>query len=300
MQQRSHTLLVGKTQLESYNSHVPLKILDRKFRVIVLTHGDARLLLQYLACLSGVEVVGVITETQREPRRTLVEKIRRSFKYDGVRATLRKALKCRSNENGDRPQVELETFAKTQNIPFFRVGNFHSDEALELLRSLDADLAILYGTNIIRETVFTIPRLGSINLHQGMAPMYRGGPTVFWELYNGEREIGITVHFVAAKVDTGDIILQETIPLEYNFSKYSLDYDAFISDFRKSLREPSVRLIAKSVEHIANSQEVRREQDLSIGKRYRLPTKAQKNELKRILKRRMRKFGGEKAVNSEC
>ncbi len=81
--------------------------------------------------------------------------------------------------------------------------------------------------NIIKESVFSIPRFGSINIHQGLAPIYRGGPTVFWELFNGENEIGITVHFVAPKVDTGDIILQKTLPLEYDFSRYELNFENF-------------------------------------------------------------------------
>ncbi len=77
------------------------------------------------------------------------------------------------------------------------------------MKSADADLGILYGTNIIKETVFSVPKLGSINIHQGLAPLYRGGPTVFWELFNDEKEVGITVHFVAAKVDTCDITARD-------------------------------------------------------------------------------------------
>jgi methionyl-tRNA formyltransferase len=265
---------------------------DRKLRIVVLTHGDARFLVREISRLARVQIVGVITETNTEPERRLFEKLRRSLKYDGLRATLLKAIKPPNKKtvigNIRRTQNELESFTKSHNLPFFRIDNFHSDEGRELLKSLDADLGILYGTNIIRETVFSIPRLGAINLHQGLAPLYRGGPTVFWELYNGEREIGITVHFVAAKVDTGDVILQKTIPMNYDFSKYGLEYDAFISDIRQSLKEPSVKMIVDSVEMIANKQERRQKQDLSIGKRYRLPTHAQKNEMKRILKTRMR------------
>jgi methionyl-tRNA formyltransferase len=88
-------------------------------------------------------------------------------------------------------------------------------------------LGILYGTNIIKESVFGIPRLGSINLTKDSRRVYRGGPTVFWELFNDEKELGITIILSAAKVDTGDIILQKTLALVYDFTRYGLDLKGF-------------------------------------------------------------------------
>ncbi|HKG22414.1 MAG TPA: formyltransferase family protein, partial [Blastocatellia bacterium] len=138
------------------------------------------------------------------------------------------------------------------------------------------------GTNILKEPVFSIPRLGSINLHQGLAPFYRGGPPVFWELFNGESEVGLTVHFVAPKVDTGQIVLQETVPLSYDYS-YGLDFEAFIDDYRRQLADRSASLVAEAVRQIAEQTYVTRPQDTSLGKRYRLPVKKEKDELRRRL-----------------
>ena len=180
----------------------------------------------------------------------------------------------------------MEKCAEKLNTPLHKVENYHAENSLKLLKETNADLGILYGTNIIKEAVFSIPRLGSINIHQGLAPIYRGGPTVFWELFNGEKELGITVHFVAPKVDTGDIILQKTVPLEYDFSRYGLDYEAFLQDFRASLKEPSAQLVAESVKLIAESKEQRTKQDTKLGKRYKLPIKSEKDALLRVLKKR--------------
>ncbi len=91
---------------------------------------------------------------------------------------------------------------------------------------------------------------------------------------------------MAAKVDTGDIILQKTLPLEYDFSRYDLDYESFLRDYRASLKEPSVRMIAEAVKLIADGNVRRIKQDTSLGKRYRLPTKSEKNALLRVLKKR--------------
>src|SRR5205085_10634290 len=118
--------------------------------------------------------------------------------------------------------------------------------------------------------VFRLPRLGSINLHQGLAPFYRGGPPVFWELYNGEREVGLTVHFVEAKVDTGAVLLQETVPLAYD-DAHGDDFDAFIEAYTaRLLRARSAELVARAVQLIAEGAYEARPQDTTLGKRYRL------------------------------
>jgi len=271
---------------------------NKKLKIIVLTHGGANRLLELLSGLETVEIVGVYVERATQPERSFKQKLKRSIRYDGYWATLKKfSAKLSGGETEAveelktalESQNELEKCAENLDIPLYRIENYHTAEAMNLLRETGADLGILYGTNIIKEAVFNIPRLGSINIHQGLAPIYRGGPTVFWELFNGEREIGITVHFVAAKVDTGDIILQKALPLEYDFSRYGLNYENFLSDFRAGLIEPSAQLIAEAVSLIADGKEQRTKQDTSLGKRYRLPTKTEKDALLRVLKERQNK-----------
>jgi folate-dependent phosphoribosylglycinamide formyltransferase PurN len=268
---------------------------EKKLKVIVLTHGGANRLLELLSAIQTVEIAGVFVETKTEPPRTFKEKITRSLRYDGYRATLKKFSTVifggETSGAGDLKTIrgkqnDLEKYAEQLKIPLYKVADFHDETTLDLIKSTSADLGILYGTNIIKETVFSLPRLGAINLHQGLAPIYRGGPTVFWELFNGESEVGITIHFVAAKVDTGDIILQKTAPLEYDYARYGLDWEDFLRDFRFSLKEPSVQMIAEAVSLIADGAEQRIKQDTSLGKRYRLPTKTEKNALLRVLKER--------------
>ncbi len=270
---------------------------DRKLKVIVLTHGGSTRLLELLAVEKKVEIAGVFVETAVEPQRSLTQKITRSIRYDGYLPTAKKfsskifgGKTAGAEESGaaQKNQDELKKCASDLNIPLTRVENFHDESSIKLLEAAKADLGILYGTNIIREPVFSIPRLGSINIHQGNAPFYRGGPPVFWELYNGEKEVGITVHFVAAKVDTGDIILQKLIPLEYDFERYGLDYQSFLDEYRAALREPSARMLAQAVTSIADAVESRTKQDTTLGTRYRLPVKSEKDSLVRILRQRQK------------
>lgn len=271
---------------------------EKKLKIVILTHGGANRLLELLAALETVEVVGVFVENATQPQRGFKQKLERSIRYDGYRATFKKfSAKILGGETDGAEELKivrasqnnLEKCTENLKIPLYKVENYHNEDAQKMLRQANADLGILYGTNIIKEAVFSIPRLGSINIHQGLAPIYRGGPTVFWELFNGEKEIGITVHFVHAKVDTGDIILQKTVPLKYDFSRYQLNFENFLNDFRAGLIEPSAQLIAEAVNLIASGKEQRIKQDTSLGKRYRLPTKSEKDALLRVLKSQNRR-----------
>lgn len=269
---------------------------SKKFRVIVLTHGGAERLIELLSASPGIEIAGVFVERKTIPVRSFRQKIERSVRYDGYLATMKKIVgnfwgAAKSEENAiSKNQDLIKSFVEELNIPFFFVDDYHTEDARDRLKKTEADLGIIYGTNIVKKSVFEIPRMGSINLHQGHAPYYRGGPTVFWELFNGEREIGITVHFVAEKVDTGDIVLQELIPLEYDYDRYGLNYSEFLEDIRALLKEPSARMMADAAGQIAAGIERREKQNIELGKRYRLPVKKEQDAMVRVLRaRRSRK-----------
>ena len=276
-----------------------------RLRVILLTHGGSEMVLEELLAVASVEVVGVFVETEivRGRERSFREKLARSVRYDGYAATaakfLRKLAGGGSETDGYLAQVgasneRLSEIARAAGVPVHSVPDFHREDSIALLRAARADLGVVYGTNILKESVFGVPRLGSINLHQGLAPLYRGGPPVFWELFNGEREVGLTVHFVASKVDTGDIVLQETVPLEYDFDAHGLDFDSFITEFRASMMRRCAQLVAEAVRRISEGSAKTVKQDTTQGRRYRIPTKKEKDELRRRLRARRREWGAAK------
>lgn len=259
-------------------------------RVILLTHGGAELAIKEICGKPDLELIGVFIETKQAPERSFGEKLKRSVKYDGYLESIKKFGGKLVGSNGDvevttttgNPTVEA---AESFGVPVHFLDDYHSADSLDKIREANADLGIVFGTNIIKESVFGIPKLGSINLHQGLAPYYRGGPPVFWELFNDEKEVGLTVHFVATKVDTGDIVLQKTVPLAYDFS-YGDDFQAFIDDYRQRLRTDCAEMVADAAEMIASGEFPRIAQDITLGNRYRLPIKSEKDEMRRRLSRR--------------
>lgn len=82
---------------------------------------------------------------------------------------------------------------------------------LEALRP-DLFLAVGYG-QILEDETLAIARVGSLNVHPSLLPKYRGLHAVYWALYEGETETGVTVHEMIANVDAGRILAQESLPL---------------------------------------------------------------------------------------
>ena len=108
----------------------------------------------------------------------------------------------------------VKTFARSKDIPVYQPSRLRDMELAESLRSHDADIFVVvaYG-KLIPESIFNMPRLRTINLHPSLLPLYRGAAPVEWSLIRGEKFTGVTVQMINERLDAGDIILQETIPL---------------------------------------------------------------------------------------
>ncbi|HID12150.1 MAG TPA: methionyl-tRNA formyltransferase [Candidatus Latescibacteria bacterium] len=84
---------------------------------------------------------------------------------------------------------------------------------LSELKALDADLFVVVAFRVLPEAVLQLPKGGVVNLHPSLLPKYRGPAPIQWAIINGERETGATTLFIEPEVDTGDIILQERVPI---------------------------------------------------------------------------------------
>ncbi len=89
--------------------------------------------------------------------------------------------------------------------------NINSDAGAEALRKFAPDLGLSLAAPFLRDPIFSLPRCGTLNLHKGKVPDYRGMPPAFWELWHDEQQVGCTVHAVAAGLDTGDIVAETVV-----------------------------------------------------------------------------------------
>jgi len=117
----------------------------------------------------------------------------------------------------------LKNFAEKYDIDYLFPVRVNSNEFRAKAKTYNCDLFVSMSFNqIFKEQTITIPRLDTINCHAGRLPFYRGRNVLNWALINDEDEFGITVHFMDEGIDTGDIILQKTYPINDNDNYGSL------------------------------------------------------------------------------
>lgn len=107
----------------------------------------------------------------------------------------------------------VKDYAVAHNIPVLQPEKLKSEDFLSQLSSLNAQLFIVVAFRMLPEVVWAMPKLGTFNLHGSLLPNYRGAAPINWAVINGEQETGVTTFFLRHEIDTGDIILQERIPI---------------------------------------------------------------------------------------
>lgn len=167
----------------------------------------------------------------------------------------------------------LESLRARPNLRLLKVEDIHSNETTVAIRNFQPDLGLSLAAPILRHSIFSIPRLGTLNLHKGRVPDYRGMPPAFWELWNDESTVGCTVHFVNEKLDTGDIIEEGVVQRE----KFST-----VRGMQLSLDVAGSALMRNAVCKLLNGTAAARPQ-ASGGRTYRKPTLAQVAQLERRL-----------------
>lgn len=95
-----------------------------------------------------------------------------------------------------------------------RVPTLNGEDARAALRRLNADVAVSLDNSIIHEATFSLPAHGTINVHHGAVPEYRGGPPVFWELFDGRENVGFAIHLIDVGIDTGPVLARGEVPIE--------------------------------------------------------------------------------------
>ena len=108
----------------------------------------------------------------------------------------------------------VKTYAIEHGLKVLQPVKLKDETFIEELRSLQADLQIVVAFRMLPEVVWSMPRLGTFNLHASLLPQYRGAAPLNWAIINGETETGITTFFLKHEIDTGKVIQQVRIPIE--------------------------------------------------------------------------------------
>jgi methionyl-tRNA formyltransferase len=110
-------------------------------------------------------------------------------------------------------QSAVKKYAVENNLPVLQPTKLKDPEFVEALKKIDAHLFVVVAFRMLPEVVWDMPPMGTINVHGSLLPSYRGAAPINWAVINGEKETGVTTFKLKAAIDTGNILLQEKLPI---------------------------------------------------------------------------------------
>lgn len=110
-------------------------------------------------------------------------------------------------------QSDVKRYAEEHGLKVLQPEKLKSQDFLDELKSLQADLFIVIAFRMLPKEVWQMPRLGTFNLHASLLPKYRGAAPINRAVMNGDTETGVTTFFLKHEIDTGDMIMQRKIDI---------------------------------------------------------------------------------------
>jgi peptidoglycan/xylan/chitin deacetylase (PgdA/CDA1 family) len=245
---------------------------------------------QALLGIPDVELVGILLDVERPSLPKRFRSLRRNILREGpsylwYRAGSLADAFLRGLEQRLIPRKEVDTLLHTAfpdrvfslsdlRIPIYPISNLNSSRAVKVLQSLRVDLGVVCGTRVLTRRMFSIPRLGCINLHKGKVPEYRGQPPGFWEIYDGLTSASVMVHFIDDGLDTGDVVNSDSVPISPHDSPETL---------RLKLNDLGARLLRQCVGDFAQGLIERSKQPAHSCKTRTFPTRLQRQKVDKRL-----------------
>ena len=158
------------------------------------------------------------------------------------------------NRRGNKIEFSpVKLFALEHGIPFFQPENMKDPALFEQLKALSPDISVVvaYGM-MIPDTIIDLPKHNTINLHGSLLPKYRGAAPMQYSVLNGDSETGVSIMYVTARLDAGDVIHAKSLPL---------DESATYGDVHDSLAELGAEALIEALEMIESGRAVRIPQD---------------------------------------
>lgn len=143
----------------------------------------------------------------------------------------------------------LKEYCKDKSINYIEFAKTSESSFIEYLKKNKIDLLVIYSmSQLLKESIFIVPKYGTINLHPSFLPKYRGPNPWFWSYLNGDDKGGVTVHFIDKGEDTGDIIYQEEYKIEKGIKSPQMQDLA--------IGEIGSRLLVQAINNIPNIERI--------------------------------------------
>ena len=181
----------------------------------------------------------------------------------------------RDVSTGPGSEYTSERIESKNNVQIVRVNDIHAASSCDIVRRFEPDLGLSLASPILKSSLFELPRLGTLNLHKGRLPDFRGMPPAFWELWFNQTSVGCSVHWVNGKLDEGDVLAQS----EVRRSRFST-----VRGLQLQLDELGSSMVCALVKRVLNDESEATPQVVGEGRSYLKPTLLQQAELAARLK----------------
>jgi methionyl-tRNA formyltransferase len=139
-------------------------------------------------------------------------------------------------------QSAVKQFAVEHGLPVLQPEKLKNPDFLAALKALDADLQVVVAFRMLPEAVWDMPPMGTVNLHGSLLPQYRGAAPINWAVINGEIHTGVTTFKLQHAIDTGNILLTETI---------AIPPDMTAGELHDQMKGVGAALLVKTVQGLA-------------------------------------------------
>ncbi|MCG8184009.1 methionyl-tRNA formyltransferase [Tenacibaculum piscium] len=136
----------------------------------------------------------------------------------------------------------VKKYALSQDLPILQPTNLKNEVFQTALKNWNANLQIVVAFRMLPKSVWAMPEFGTFNLHASLLPDYRGAAPINWAIINGETKTGVSTFFIDDKIDTGEIILQESVEIKE---------DEIVGELHDKLMYLGANLVAKTLDLIA-------------------------------------------------
>lgn len=147
----------------------------------------------------------------------------------------------------------VKKYAVENGLTVFQPEKLRNEEFLNQINTLDADVFVVVAFRMMPKVLFEMPKLGTFNLHASLLPDYRGAAPINYAIINGEPKTGATTFFINEKIDEGNVLLQEELPIFPDENAGSL---------HDRLMQMGAKLVVKTLDGLAENSIIEKPQPI--------------------------------------
>ena len=138
---------------------------------------------------------------------------------------------------------KAKQYAQEQGLPILQPLKLKDPEFIAQLSALKPDLQVVVAFRMLPEMVWNLPPQGTVNVHGSLLPKYRGAAPINWAILHGDKETGVSTFKLQHEIDTGDILLQEKMPIGPNETA---------GELHDRMKVVGAQLLVKTLQELAN------------------------------------------------